>query len=71
MFDTSGLLFTYTPPTAEGDAGNTWRVFEMTIQDGAVTFNGATPNGLGYITAAGSSDLGSFFRDLPAKAISY
>ena len=71
VYDTAGLVRTYTPPAAAGDDGNTWRVFEMTIQDGTVAFTGSVPNGIGYVDAAGSSDIGSFFRDLPAKAIAY
>lgn len=71
VFDTSGLIRSYTPPAASSGAGNTWRVFEMSVANGSVSFNGPTPAGLGYVFASDSGDEGTFFRDLPAKAISY
>ena len=68
VFDAGGLIRTYDAPTASAGDGNAWRVFEMTVQDGSVSFSGATPGGLGYVQASSSGDAGAFVRGLPAKS---
>lgn len=64
LYDSTGLIRTYTAPapTAQngGTAANTWRVFEMTVTGTTVTFNGAAPAGLGYVTASSSGDSSTF-----------
>ena len=69
VFDASGLVRSYTAPPASSGEGNTWRVFEMTIAGGSVSFTGGMPGGIGYVFAESQHDGGEFFRDLPVKAL--
>jgi len=69
VYSSFGLIKSYTAPPAT--AGNTWRVFEMNVSEGVL--QGFTDNdgaSLGYVTAAGSTDTGTFLTgggDAPAE----
>lgn len=71
VFSGDRLLRRYVAPAAAADAGDTWRVFEMTINGNDVSFAGAQPDGLSYVLATSVSDLGTFLHNgWPAKGVS-
>lgn len=70
LFDATGLLRTYVAPAPSaangGQAANTWRVFEITVNGTSATIAGAAPAGMGYQTAATSGDVTVFLTGGPA-----
>jgi hypothetical protein len=59
VFDANGPIRTFVAPGATD--GNTWRVFEMTVNGSSVSFNpNSSQNGLGYFTAEDSGDTEIF-----------
>lgn len=62
FYDDDGLIDVYSPPEAEEDDGNTWRVFEFTVDNGTVTLDDANGATLGYEQASSSSDTDTFAR---------
>ncbi|MEM8557375.1 MAG: hypothetical protein AAGG50_06070, partial [Bacteroidota bacterium] len=56
------LVRSYRAPAASAGDGNTWRVFEMTVDGDNVTFSGDQPGGLDYVDASGASDLSTFIQ---------
>lgn len=66
LFGPTGLLKTYTAPTATtATTGNTWRVFEVTVTGSTFTISDANGAGLGYVTAASSGDGSTFLTGEP------
>ncbi|PEN07947.1 hypothetical protein CRI93_05745 [Longimonas halophila] len=62
FYNEDGLVDVYSPLEAESGDGNTWLVFEFTVDSGNVTLddgNGAT---LGYDQASSSGDTSTFAR---------
>ena len=66
LFGSTGLIKTYTAPAAT--AGNTWRVFELTVTGTTFTIGDAAGVGLGYVTATSSGDAGTFLTGGPGEA---
>lgn len=66
LFSSTGLIKTYTAPAAT--AGNTWRVFELTVTGTTFTISDAAGVGLGYVTATSSGDAGTFLTGGPGEA---
>ena len=60
VYGPTGLLKTYTAPAVGTSTGNTWRVFELTVQGTSFTLSDNDGTSLGYVTASGSSDAGTF-----------
>ncbi len=60
LFGATGLLKTYTAPTASASAGNAWRVFEITVAGSSFTISDGNGAGLGYVTATDAGDAGTF-----------
>jgi hypothetical protein len=58
VYDDSGLIKSYVAPAAT--SGNTWRVFELTVNGVSRTFSDNGGASLGYVQAASSSDTGVF-----------
>lgn len=58
VYNENGLARTYTAPPST--SGNTWRVLEMTVANGAITIADVDE----YVTANGSGDIDNF-RALP------
>ncbi|HLA64143.1 MAG TPA: carboxypeptidase regulatory-like domain-containing protein, partial [Rhodothermales bacterium] len=68
VYSSAGLIKSYTAPS--GGSGNTWRVFEMTVNGGSAAFNDNGGASLGYVTAASPTDTGTFLTgggDAPAE----
>lgn len=63
LFGPTGLLKTYTAPTAT--TGNTWRVFEITVTGSTFAVSDGSGAGLGYVTASSSGDVGTFLTGGP------
>lgn len=68
FYNEDGLVDVYSPPEAEEGDGNTWRVFEFTVDSGTVTLDDANGATLGYHQAGSSSDTDTFARTAPGKA---
>ncbi len=60
VYGPTGLLKTYTAPPVGASTGNTWRVFELTVQGTSFTLNDNNGASLGYVTASSSGDSGTF-----------
>ena len=66
LYGPTGLLKTYTAPAVGTTTGNTWRVFELTInQDATFTLNDGNGASLRYVTATGAGDMGTFLTGGP------
>ena len=67
VYGPTGLLKTYTAPAAGAAGGNTWRVFEITVQGTSFTLNDGNGASLGYVTASGAGDAGTFLTGGPGE----
>lgn len=67
FYNEEGLVDVYSPPEAEEGDGNTWRVFEFTVDDGTVALDDADGATLGYVQASSSGDTDTFLRTEPDK----
>lgn len=67
FYNEDGLVDLYSPPDAEEGDGNTWRVFEFTVDNGTVTLDDANGATLGYEQASSSGDMDTFARTAPGK----
>jgi hypothetical protein len=74
VYGPQGLLRTYVAPAAA--SGNTWRVFDLTVQGTSGVLSDGCPStlppttpcaGLGYFQASGSSDTGTFLTGGPGE----
>ncbi|MEL7360562.1 MAG: carboxypeptidase regulatory-like domain-containing protein [Bacteroidota bacterium] len=63
------LLRSYRAPNATNTDGDTWQVFEMTVNGDNVSFSGNEPGGLGYVLVTDEDDAGQFITSpFPDKA---
>ncbi|MEL6703843.1 MAG: carboxypeptidase regulatory-like domain-containing protein [Bacteroidota bacterium] len=63
------LLRSYRAPNATDTDGDTWQVFEMTVNGDDVSFSGNEPGGLGYVLVTDEDDAGQFITSpFPDKA---
>jgi len=68
VYDTDGLLETYSPPPVDPGDGDTWRVFEILVTDGTVSIDDGGGETLGYFLAGGVDDVTTFSRGPGAES---
>ena len=67
FYNEDGLVDVYSPPAAAEGDGNTWRVFEFSVDSGTVALDDANGSTLGYEQASSPRDMGTFARTAPGK----
>jgi len=67
VYDYTGIIATYNPSTFTSGSGNTWRVFEIYVSGGSMSFS--TINN--YVYASTSSDIDAFKNNTDKTQVTF